>query len=443
MRYYSRLKDYSEECQSLTLFSLSADDANFYGHYPYEIEENYFDDEVLEARPGEYRQITVEVGSFKPNAWGLYDCHGNVNEWCWDYYGEYDTSQTVDPTGAESGTRHVYRGGGWNDFAKNMRSAYRAAGQADMKSYNLGVRLVRNADNAPDPKLTAKEKVKHEKDGKVLIAYFSWSGNTRDIAHNIDSRIDADIIELTPAKPYSTDSEYLIDITGADNYVIQAVVPYTDADIEYNNSSCRANQEQNDKTVRPEIAEPISFLDSYDTVFLGYPIWWGQELRIIDTFLESYDFSDKTVIPFCTSASSGISTSEKNISELVPIGDQLAGKRFSAREITIKDIGAVTSFTRTSIYNYFQTKEEIFLALMQREYELWAEEMNELAKENETMTTEEFSSALAHSLEKHEQLLKLLAMNHYSMYTAPVSQHILGQAHRSWLLQLVPYGNSC
>ena len=140
----------------------------------------------------------------------------------------------------------------------------------------------------------------------TIVVYFSRTGNTEKIA------------------------EYLIDLSGADSYVIQAAVPYTDADIEYNNSSCRANQEQNDKTVRPEIAEPISSLDSYDTVFLGYPIWWGQEPRIIDTFLESYDFSDKTVIPFCTSASSGISTSEKNISELVPIGDQLAGKRFSA-----------------------------------------------------------------------------------------------------------------
>lgn len=178
-----------------TEHSLSADDANFYGHYPYEIEENYFDDEVLEARPGEYRQTTIAVGSLEPNAWGLYDCHGNVNEWCWDYYGEYDTEQNVDPIGAHNGTRHIYRGGGWNDFAKNMRSAYRAAGQADMKSYNLGVRLVRNADTPPKGMLTAKENVKPEKSEKVLIAYFSWSGNTRDIANNINSRIDADIVE--------------------------------------------------------------------------------------------------------------------------------------------------------------------------------------------------------------------------------------------------------
>ena len=140
----------------------------------------------------------------------------------------------------------------------------------------------------------------------TIVVYFSRTGNTEKIA------------------------EYLIDITNADSYVINAAVPYTDADIEYNNSSCRANQEQNDKTVRPEIENPLVSLDSYDTIFLGYPIWWGQEPRIIDTFLESYDFSEKTVIPFCTSASSGISTSEKNISALVPIGNQIAGKRFSA-----------------------------------------------------------------------------------------------------------------
>lgn len=92
---------------------------------------------------------------------------------------------------------------------------------------------------------------------------------------------------------------------------------------------CRANQEQNDKSCRPEIAEPMESIDSYEVIYLGFPIWWGEEPRIIDTFLESYDFSDKTVIPFCTSGSSGIATSEKNIRNLVPIGNLLEGKRFS------------------------------------------------------------------------------------------------------------------
>jgi AcrR family transcriptional regulator len=87
----------------------------------------------------------------------------------------------------------------------------------------------------------------------------------------------------------------------------------------------------------------------------------------------------------------------------------------SFKEITIRDIGAVTSFTRTSIYNYFQTKEEIFLSLMQREFELWAAEVNTLAEEHNTMSANDFAAAMAHSLEKHEQLLKLLAMNHYDM----------------------------
>jgi flavodoxin len=126
-----------------------------------------------------------------------------------------------------------------------------------------------------------------ESDHDTLVIYFSRTGNTEKIA------------------------EYLIELTDADSYVIEAAVPYTDDDIKYQDDNCRANKEQNDKTVRPEIANPIDSIDSYDTIFLGYPIWWGQEPRIIDTFLESYDFSEKTVIPFCTSGSSGIGASEK------------------------------------------------------------------------------------------------------------------------------------
>ena len=70
----------------------------------------FFNNSVLEAKPGEYRQTTIAVGSFEPNAWGLYDMHGNVNEWCWDYYGDYDVNAADDLTGPSSGTRHVYRG---------------------------------------------------------------------------------------------------------------------------------------------------------------------------------------------------------------------------------------------------------------------------------------------------------------------------------------------
>ena len=90
-------------------------------------------------------------------------------------------------------------------------------------------------------------------------------------------------------------------------------------------------------------------------------------------------------------------------------------KTMSFKEITLKEISVETSFSRPSIYNYFQTKEEIFLALMQREYELWAAELVSLADENSAMSAEDFASALAHSLEKRQQLLKLLAMNHYDM----------------------------
>ncbi len=89
----------------------------------------------------------------------------------------------------------------------------------------------------------------------------------------------------------------------------------------------------------------------------------------------------------------------------------------SFKEITIKEIGNATSFTRTSIYNYFQTKEEIFLALLKREYEMWIASLKRTMERAETMTRDEFASMLAHSLEERAQLLKILSMNHYDMET--------------------------
>jgi len=167
-----------------TQTSISAEEANYFGHYPYEIEENYFSQGNLETKPGQYRQTTIAVGSFSPNAWGLYDMHGNVGEWCWDYYGPYNDVAQIDPTGSTSGSLRVYRGGGWNDFAKHLRSAYRAAMPANNSSYNLGFRLVLGttaaSGNVTDTIQAANPEASN---GKVLIVYFTWSGNTRGIAH--------------------------------------------------------------------------------------------------------------------------------------------------------------------------------------------------------------------------------------------------------------------
>ena len=271
--------------------TLGADNANFYGHYPYEIEENYFDDSSLEAKPGVYRQKTTEVGSFYKNAWGLYDTHGNVNEWCWDYYGEYDLEETSDPTGAAEGTRHVYRGGGWNDFGKNMRSAYRAAGQTDYKSYNLGVRLVRNAGAAVNGTVFAKETLETAKQSeKALIVFFSWSGNTRGIANEIRKQTGADMFEITLVHPYSTN---------------------------YNTVLMEAQEDQH-KQARPEIKDLPDNLDEYDVIILGYPNWWASIPMPIATFLEHYDFSGKTIVPFCSHGGGRFGQSLTAIAKLAP-----------------------------------------------------------------------------------------------------------------------------
>ena len=280
--------------------SLSAEEANFYGHYPYEIEENYFDNTVLEARPGEYREKPVAVGSFSPNAWGLYDCHGNVNEWCWDAYGEYDSQRSDDPTGPETGTRRVYRGGGWNDFAKNMRSAYRAAGQMDFRSFNLGVRLVRNAEEGTGTTAAATPpEEKKAESGKVLIAFFSWSGNTRGIAEEIQKQTSADLFEIRPVRPYSSDYSIVL---------------------------MEAQQDQHVQA-RPELAEHVENMDQYDTVLLGYPNWWASIPMPVASFLEEYDFSGKTVVPFCSHGGGRFGQSLTAIAKLVP--DAMIGEGLS------------------------------------------------------------------------------------------------------------------
>ena len=142
-------------------------------------------------------------------------------------------------------------------------------------------------------------------ESRVLIAYFSATNNTENIANHIDAILDADLYEITPEQPY------------------------TSTDLNYGDSSTRATLEQNDPNARPAIAGSVDNMEQYDVIFLGYPIWWGQAPKIISTFLESYDLSGKTIIPFCTSGSSPIGSSATNLHSLANGATWLDGQRFS------------------------------------------------------------------------------------------------------------------
>ena len=153
-----------------------------------------------------------------------------------------------------------------------------------------------------------------EDSANILIAYFSCTGNTESIANHLDSILDADVYEINPE------------------------VPYTDADLNYGDPNSRTSIEMNDPNARPAISEGVENMEDYDIIFLGYPIWWGDAPRIISTFLESYDFSGKTIIPFCTSGSSGIGSSASDLEALTEGATWLDGQRFSgnASEATVE-----------------------------------------------------------------------------------------------------------
>ena len=128
-----------------------------------------------------------------------------------------------------------------------------------------------------------------ESNTKVLVAYFSATGTTKTLA------------------------EYAADAMAADLYEIIPEEPYTDEDLDYGNDQSRSSLEMNDPDARPSISGSVENMEQYDIIFLGYPIWWGDSPRIIASFVESYDFSGKTIVPFCTSGGSGIGSSAKNL----------------------------------------------------------------------------------------------------------------------------------
>ena len=137
---------------------------------------------------------------------------------------------------------------------------------------------------------------------KILVAYFSASGVTARVAEEIANATGGDLYEIRPAEPYSS------------------------ADLDWTDKKSRSTIEMNDPACRPTIAAPAVDINQYETVFVGFPIWWYVEPRIVDTFLENHDFSGKTVIPFATSGGSSISGAEKSIKERCPAAKVAQGR---------------------------------------------------------------------------------------------------------------------
>ena len=156
----------------------------------------------------------------------------------------------------------------------------------------------KESESAPSDEPAADHK-------EVLVVYFSATGTTRGVAERIAKVTDADIYEIVPAEPYTSD------------------------DLNWNDKNSRTTHEQNDKSSRPEIAGDRISLEGYTTIYIGFPIWWGEEPRIMDTFVESYDFTGITLIPFCTSGGSGIGRSGPNMEALAGTGTWLDGTRHS------------------------------------------------------------------------------------------------------------------
>lgn len=143
---------------------------------------------------------------------------------------------------------------------------------------------------------------------KILVAYFSATGTTKGVAEHIANGLNADIYEIVPEEAY------------------------TDADLDYNDNNSRTTIEMNDPDARPAISGSVENMEQYDIIFVGYPIWWGEAPRIVSTFMESYDFFGKTIVPFCTSGGSGIGSSASNLERLTSGATWLDGRRLNGSD---------------------------------------------------------------------------------------------------------------
>lgn len=142
---------------------------------------------------------------------------------------------------------------------------------------------------------------------KTLVAYFSASGITAKLANTLAETVGADLYEIRPAEPY------------------------TNADLDWTNKKSRSSREMEDKSFRPAIAGKVENMEQYDRIFVGFPIWWYVAPTIINTFLEQYDLTGKTVIPFATSGMSGMGNTNAELRDSCKGANLKEGKRFGAR----------------------------------------------------------------------------------------------------------------
>ena len=163
-----------------------------------------------------------------------------------------------------------------------------------------------NGEDISTPDASEPEDSQSGESGGVLVVYYSATGNTEAVAGYIAEATGGDLFELEPAEPYN------------------------DADLNWTDENSRVTLEHEDESLRDVelVADTVDNWDSYDTVFIGYPIWWGIAAWPVDTFVEANDFTGKTVIPFCTSSSSGLGQSGELLSEMAGTGDWLEGQRF-------------------------------------------------------------------------------------------------------------------
>ena len=174
-------------------------------------------------------------------------------------------------------------------------------------AYNLtdGANEIKTTNEVKETKETNNVQINEKDDKKVAVVYFSATGTTKEVAELIKDETNADIFEIIPKQKYTSE------------------------DLNYGDKNTRATKEQNDENARPEIENSID-LSNYDVVFLGYPIWWGNAPKIILSFIDNTNLDGKTVIPFCTSGSSGISTSESTLKTYKNNIKWIEGKRFSS-----------------------------------------------------------------------------------------------------------------